>query len=207
MTNRPIISLKGRAVFLRYAFELIAVVMSLIFCSNVFSEMPAMHEHNHSGHGEEMQMKDMHMMRASEVVVDLETVPAELKAGSEAKILFTIKDSEGRPVRDLQITHERLVHVIIASADFTVFAHIHPDGSLHATLSPERAREAIETGWAEPHPMASIVGNSGLVMLYTPRTLEELDVIFQLIVDSYNFVTGRKVNAAEVAAQNKSASE
>ena len=127
MTNRPIISLKGRAVLLRYAFELIAVVMSLIFCSNVFSEMPAMHEHNHSGHGGEMQMKDMHMMKASEVVVDLETVPAELKAGSEAKILFTIKDGEGRPVQDLQITHERLVHVVIASADFTVFAHIHPD--------------------------------------------------------------------------------
>jgi hypothetical protein len=69
----------------------------------------------------------MHMMKASEVVVDLETVPAELKAGSEAKILFTIKDGEGRPVQDLQITHDRLVHVVIASADFTVFAHIHPD--------------------------------------------------------------------------------
>jgi len=36
-----------------------------------------------------------------------------------------------------------------------------------------------------------------MVMLYTPRTLEELDVIFQLVVDSYNFVTGRAVNAAE----------
>src|SRR5687767_10707453 len=29
------------------------------------------------------------------------------------------------------------------------FAHIHPDGSLHAALSPERAREAIDAGWAE----------------------------------------------------------
>ena len=82
------------------------------------------------------------------------------------------------------------------------FAHIHPDGSLHASLPSERAREAIETGWAEPHPMALYMGNEGMVMLYTPRTMEELDVIFQLIVDSYNFVTGRAVNAAEIAAQS-----
>lgn len=82
------------------------------------------------------------------------------------------------------------------------FAHIHPDGSLHVSLPSERAREAIDTGWAEPHPMAQYMGNDGMVMLYTPRSLEELDVIFQLIVDSYNFVTGRSVNAAETASSS-----
>ncbi len=84
------------------------------------------------------------------------------------------------------------------------FAHIHPDGSLHAGLSPERAREAIEAGWAEPHPMALYMGNEGGVMLYTPRTMEELEVIFQLIVDSYNFFTGRAVNATEIAPTARS---
>lgn len=76
------------------------------------------------------------------------------------------------------------------------FAHIHPDGSLHATLPPERAREAIAAGWAEPHPIAEQLGMDGLVMLYTPRTMEELDVVVALIVDSYNYVTGRSVDAA-----------
>ncbi len=75
------------------------------------------------------------------------------------------------------------------------FAHIHPDGSLHASLPPERAREAIAAGWAEPHPIAEHLGLEGLVMLYTPRTMEELDVIVQLIVDSYNYVTGRTAAA------------
>lgn len=75
------------------------------------------------------------------------------------------------------------------------FAHIHPDGSLHATLSPERAREAIAAGWAEPHPVAEQLGMAGLVMLYTPRTMEELDVVVALIVDSYNYVTGRSIDA------------
>lgn len=85
------------------------------------------------------------------------------------------------------------------------FAHIHPDGSLHTSLPPERAREAIEAGWAEPHPMALYLGKEGMVMLYTPRTMEELDVIFQLIVDSYNFVTRRAVNATEIASQSAGA--
>ena len=73
------------------------------------------------------------------------------------------------------------------------FAHFHPDGSLHATLPPERAQEAIAAGWAEPHPIAEHLGMAGLVMLYTPRTLEEMAVVMALIVDSYNFVTGRAI--------------
>ncbi len=84
------------------------------------------------------------------------------------------------------------------------FAHIHPDGSLHVSLSPERAQEAIEKGWAEPHPMAAYMGNLGMVMLYTPLDMQELDVVFQLIVDSYNFVTGCTVNAVDVTAAAKS---
>ena len=73
------------------------------------------------------------------------------------------------------------------------FAHIHPDGSLHASLSPERAREAVEKGWAEPHPIAQYTGLEGMVMLYTPLDMDELDVIFELVVDSYNFITGRNL--------------
>lgn len=74
------------------------------------------------------------------------------------------------------------------------FAHIHPDGSLHVALESERAREAIDAGWAERHPIAEHLGLPGLVMLYTPRTMAELDVVFALVVDSYNFVTGRSVH-------------
>ena len=78
------------------------------------------------------------------------------------------------------------------------FAHIHPDGSLHAPLPLERAIEAVDGGWAERHPWADQrEGWEGLVMLYTPRSLEELDVVFQLIVESYGFVTGRSVEPSD----------
>jgi len=80
------------------------------------------------------------------------------------------------------------------------FAHIHPDGSLHATLPEDLAREAIEAGWGEPHPIARQLGMPGLVMLYTPLTIQELDVVVRLVVDSYNFVTGRSVDAATLTS-------
>jgi phospholipase/carboxylesterase len=46
--------------------------------------------------------------------------------------------------------------VLLARPDSLVrgreFAHLHPDGSLHASLPPKLALEAVKTGWAIPHP-------------------------------------------------------
>jgi len=80
------------------------------------------------------------------------------------------------------------------------FAHIHPDGSLHASLPLDRALEAIEAGWAEAQPIADSLGIPGLVMLYTPLTLEELETVLQLIIDSYNFVTGAALAITDLEA-------
>ena len=74
------------------------------------------------------------------------------------------------------------------------FAHIHPDGSLHASLHPATAIAAVKAGWATPHPWANQrPGWEGFVMIYTPMNNQELDVVYRLVVDSFEFVTGRKL--------------
>lgn len=74
------------------------------------------------------------------------------------------------------------------------FAHIHPDGSLHAPLPVERARELQEKGWGEFHPWSGRrPGMDGFVMIYSALDEEELAVVSQLIIDSYNHVTGRSL--------------
>lgn len=79
------------------------------------------------------------------------------------------------------------------------FAHLHPDGSLHASLSPKRAREAVRAGWATMHPWAkSRPGWEGFVLIYTPRTVDETDTVFRLVVDGYNYVTGRSLVASDL---------
>jgi phospholipase/carboxylesterase len=77
------------------------------------------------------------------------------------------------------------------------FAHIHPDGSLHAPLPIERALEIAEKGWGERHPWADQRdGWGGFVMLFTPQSMDELAIVFRLIVESYNYVTGQKVETS-----------
>ena len=71
------------------------------------------------------------------------------------------------------------------------FAHLHPDGSLHASLDPDTARAAIDAGWAVAHPWADQrAGWEGFVMIYTPITEAELDVVLKLVRGSYTFITG-----------------
>ncbi len=73
------------------------------------------------------------------------------------------------------------------------FAHLHPDGSLHASLPPELAQQAIHTGWAIAHPWAAHKeGLEGFVMIYTPMSTAELDVVHQLIIESFKFMTGAR---------------
>ena len=78
------------------------------------------------------------------------------------------------------------------------FAHIHPDGSLHASLPIDRAGEPFDAGWAEPQPIADQLGIPGLVMIYTPQTAEKLESVLQLIVDSYDFATGSSITTADL---------
>lgn len=86
--------------------------------------------------------------------------------------------------------------VALARPDLIVrgreFAHVHPNGSLHATLSPELALKAVKAGWADHHPWAKKWPRfKGFVMIFTPRSEDEMKVVFQLVTESYNFVTGK----------------
>ena len=117
------------------------------------------------------------------------------------RLAFALPDVENRPTivslpgaRGMWLSDEIILshpEVIVSGREF---AHIHPDGSLHLPLPYERALEAVEKGWAERHPWADERdGWEGFVMLFTPQSMDELDVTFQLILDSYNFVTGRSI--------------
>lgn len=70
------------------------------------------------------------------------------------------------------------------------FAHLHPapDHSLHLTLPETTARDVIAAGWAESHPLVS-TGEipATTVMVYAPRTPEELEVVRRLVHQSHRF--------------------
>lgn len=68
---------------------------------------------------------------------ELRTVPAEVRATQPATLIIAIKDANGNTVRNLQMVHEKMLHLIVVSADLSEFAHLHPqqinDGSFQIT--------------------------------------------------------------------------
>jgi hypothetical protein len=59
---------------------------------------------------------------------EMKTEPGIPTAGRTAVLTFHITDPQGRPVR-LSVMHDRLMHVVVVSRDFNIFAHIHPEDS------------------------------------------------------------------------------
>jgi len=73
------------------------------------------------------------------------------------------------------------------------FAHIHPhpdNGSMHVKLSAEDARNVIAAGWGEDHFLVTM-GHypPGLIMVFSPRDNEELEVVKQIVARSHAFAT------------------
>ncbi len=137
--------------------------------------------------------------------VQLGVTPDQTVNDELFRLAFTLPGVEDRPTivslpgaRGMWLSEELSVvnpQVIVNGREF---AHIHPDGSLHAALPFTRAMELTEKGWGERHPWADDrEGWEGFVMLYTPLTMEELEITFQLIVESYNHVTGETYHPAE----------
>lgn len=59
--------------------------------------------------------------------VDMEITPEPLKAEETKVITFRFRDDEGKPVKDLAVVHDRILHIVIAGEDLSTFAHIHPE--------------------------------------------------------------------------------
>ena len=95
--------------------------------------------------------------------VDFKSEPGTINAGTPTTLVFTVKDKQGATVKDLQIVHEKPMHLLIVSRDLAEFYHIHPeqqqaDGSyrvshvfpnggeykLYADFTPKDAVQVVE---------------------------------------------------------------
>lgn len=148
------------------------------------------------------------------VQIDVEPVP---EVNEELiRRVYSVPGIEDRPSviggwQGLWISEDVTIVKPNAIIEEREFAHIHNDGSLHIFLEPSRSHEAVDSCWAVFHPYALQFLESleqpepeegletwhGFVMLYTPQSIEELNVTFQLIVDGYNYVTRQNLIATD----------
>lgn len=53
--------------------------------------------------------------------------PSVIEANTQVNLTLTLLDPHGAAVRDLEIVHEKLVHLIVVRDGLDVFSHLHPD--------------------------------------------------------------------------------
>ncbi|NYG07281.1 phospholipase/carboxylesterase [Phycicoccus badiiscoriae] len=72
------------------------------------------------------------------------------------------------------------------------FAHLHPayDGSLHLALPAAYAADLVAHGWGVPHPWAGTRLAAGFVMLFGPRTEDELETVSAIVTAAHAFASG-----------------
>ena len=65
---------------------------------------------------------------------------------------------------------------------------------MHVKLSAEDAKAVVDAGWGEEHYLVT-QGRypSGLIMVFSPRSDEELEITKQIVARSYMFATGKEV--------------
>ncbi len=61
--------------------------------------------------------------------VDYRSEPGAIQAGMPTMLAFTVKDKQGAIVKDLQVVHEKPMHLLIVSKDLAEFYHVHPEQS------------------------------------------------------------------------------
>ncbi|MEM6803905.1 MAG: hypothetical protein AAF696_21040 [Bacteroidota bacterium] len=74
------------------------------------------------------------------------------------------------------------------------FAHFHPhpDHSMHLGIPQKDAEIIIEKGWGEFHPMIKRnILPPNIIMMYAPRSQEELEVAKFILARSYDFAKGK----------------
>jgi hypothetical protein len=71
--------------------------------------------------------------------LELSLQQTELQRGSPTELRFGIVGSDGQPVRDFEIEHEKRMHLIVVRRDGRGFQHLHPelrdDGVWHVRLT------------------------------------------------------------------------
>jgi putative copper resistance protein D len=98
------------------------LMLGVLLCAAMLRhEIPARH-HAHIEH-ERQRLQ----AKGPAPVVNLETDPSKIIAGIPVTIMVRIKDPEGKPLKGLEVSHERILHALIVGQDMRSFAHIHPE--------------------------------------------------------------------------------
>ena len=82
-------------------------------------------------------MKDSQVkMHSDKYSLTMTTEPKNINTGEEVTLNFSLTNNETKQtIKDLEIVHEKILHLIIVSKNLAYFDHIHPDMNVDGSLS------------------------------------------------------------------------
>lgn len=92
---------------------------------------------SHSSHGDSGSHGKIKMSAVTRRVLKVQTEPQEPKAGSPVKLTLQIHGNDDTPVRQFDVMHEKLVHLIVVRDGLDEFAHLHPEVDATGNLTVE----------------------------------------------------------------------
>ena len=92
---------------------------------------------SHSSHGDSASHEKMKMNAGIRRVLKVQTDPQEPKAGSPVKLTLQIQGEDDTPIRQFDVVHEKLVHLIVVRDGLDEFAHLHPEVDSVGNLTVE----------------------------------------------------------------------
>jgi hypothetical protein len=134
------------------AFAAVAAV-AFAGAAAVGAALPSLREPGEGGHGHGALAADGHSaghsaaattgLAVAEGGYAMAPDAATLPLGRETSFAFRIAGPDGRPVTDLDIAHERRMHLIVVRRDLSGYQHLHPslgpDGRWRVALALPRA--------------------------------------------------------------------
>ena len=83
----------------------------------------------------------LHRLSGRSYVVAVEAVGADgaaapaIEAGKEVTLRFKLAAPDGGAVKELEVVHEKLIHLLMVSADLAWFGHEHPEAAADGTFT------------------------------------------------------------------------
>ena len=128
--------------------------------------------------------------------IDFKSNPSEIKSGAKTDLIFEVKNPTGEIVKELEIVHEKPMHLLIVSEDLDEFYHEHPmpqsDGTfktsfafanggkyrLYADFKPKEANQSVQNF------AVNVTGNERAAKTLTidekfEKTIENLRVVMK----------------------------
>lgn len=133
--------------------------------------------------------KDMAGSLPGEVRAFLKTNPDAVKAGEPTTLELTVKNANGETVKDLNIVHEKPLHLLIVSEDLVEFYHEHPepqaDGSFKTSFTFKNGGRFKFYADFTPKDVKQMVKTFSLTVAGNERPAEALkaDAKFEKTVD------------------------